>query len=46
MTRTCKALEGGAIMLTGYGNIATAVAAVKSGALDYLSKPSDADDVA
>jgi len=34
-----------AIMLTGYGNIATAVAAVKSGAVDYLSKPADADDV-
>ncbi len=33
------------IMLTGYGNIATAVAAVKSGAIDYLSKPADADDV-
>jgi two-component system response regulator RegA len=32
-------------MLTGYGNIATAVAAVKAGALDYLSKPADADDV-
>mgnify|MGYP000031079198 CR=1 FL=1 len=34
------------VMLTGYGNIATAVAAVKSGAVDYLSKPADADDVA
>jgi two-component system response regulator RegA len=34
------------IMLTGYGNIATAVAAVKAGAVDYLSKPADADDVA
>jgi len=34
------------IMLTGYGNIATAVAAVKHGAVDYLSKPADADDVA
>lgn len=34
------------IMLTGYGNIATAVAAVKSGAIDYLSKPADADEVA
>jgi len=30
-------------MLTGYGNIATAVAAVKVGAVDYLSKPADAD---
>ncbi|MCP2672057.1 ActR/PrrA/RegA family redox response regulator transcription factor [Maricaulaceae bacterium EIL42A08] len=35
-----------AVMLTGYGNIATAVAAVKSGAIDYLAKPADADDVA
>ncbi|MBL9012170.1 MAG: ActR/PrrA/RegA family redox response regulator transcription factor [Alphaproteobacteria bacterium] len=34
-----------AIILTGYGNIATAVAAVKFGAVDYLSKPADADDV-
>src|ERR1700720_2449579 len=34
-----------AIVLTGYGNIATAVTAVKLGAVDYLSKPADADDV-
>ena len=34
-----------AIILTGYGNIATAVTAVKLGALDYLAKPVDADDV-
>ena len=34
------------IMLTGYGNIATAVAAVKAGAIDYLPKPVDADAVA
>lgn len=33
------------VMLTGYGNIATAVAAVKAGAIDYLAKPADADDV-
>lgn len=33
------------VMLTGYGNIATAVAAVKAGALDYLAKPADADDI-
>ena len=33
------------IILTGYGNIATAVNAVKLGAVDYLSKPVDADDV-
>jgi two-component system response regulator RegA len=31
--------------LTGYGAIATAVAAVKIGATDYLSKPADAADV-
>ena len=34
-----------AIVLTGYGNIATAVNAVKLGAVDYLSKPVDADHV-
>jgi two-component system response regulator RegA len=34
-----------AVVLTGYGNIATAVTAVKLGAVDYLSKPADADDV-
>ncbi len=33
------------IILTGYGNIATAVTAVKFGAVDYLAKPVDADDV-
>ncbi len=33
------------VMLTGYGNIATAVNAVKLGAIDYLAKPADADDV-
>lgn len=33
------------IVLTGFGNIATAVAAVKSGAVDYLPKPADADDI-
>ncbi len=33
------------IVLTGYGNIATAVTAVKLGAIDYLAKPADADDV-
>jgi len=34
-----------AVVLTGYGAIATAVAAVKIGAVDYLSKPADADDI-
>ena len=33
------------VVLTGYGNIATAVTAVKLGALDYLAKPADADDI-
>jgi two-component system response regulator RegA len=33
------------IVLTGFGNIATAVAAVKFGAIDYLPKPADADDI-
>ena len=33
------------IMLTGYGNIPTAVAAVKAGAIDYIPKPASADDV-
>lgn len=33
------------IVLTGYGNFATAVSAVKLGAVDYLAKPADADDV-
>jgi two-component system, response regulator RegA len=33
------------IVLTGYGNIATAVTAVKLGAVDYLSKPADADEI-
>jgi len=33
------------IMLTGYGNIPTTVAAIKHGAIDYLAKPADADDV-
>lgn len=42
--RTIKP-ESKVIILTGYGNIATAVTAVKMGAVDYLSKPADADDV-
>ncbi len=33
------------VMVTAYGNIATAVAAVKAGAVDYLSKPTDADAI-
>ena len=37
--------ESRVIVLTGYGAIATAVAAVKIGAIDYLSKPADANDI-
>ncbi len=33
------------VILTGYGNIATAVAAVKAGAIDYIAKPADADQI-
>lgn len=33
------------VVLTGYGAIATAVAAVKTGATDYMSKPADANDI-
>lgn len=40
-----KKPDARAIILTGYGNIATAVTAVKLGAIDYLSKPADADDI-
>jgi two-component system response regulator RegA len=40
-----KRPDARAVMLTGYGNIATAVTAVKLGAVDYLAKPADADDV-
>ncbi|MBI1209069.1 MAG: ActR/PrrA/RegA family redox response regulator transcription factor [Azospirillum sp.] len=37
--------EARIVILTGYGNIATAVAAVKAGAVDYLPKPADADAI-
>ena len=40
-----KRTDSRTIILTGYGNIATAVTAVKLGAVDYLSKPADADEV-
>ena len=33
------------VVLTGYGNITSAVAAVKAGAVDYLAKPADDDDI-
>ncbi len=38
-------IESRIVMLTGYGNLPTAVAAVKAGAIDYIAKPVDADDV-
>ncbi|PCI62716.1 MAG: two-component system response regulator [Kordiimonadales bacterium] len=34
------------VILTGYGNIASAVAAVKAGAVDFLAKPADPDEIA
>ncbi len=37
--------ESRIVMLTGYGNLPTAVAAVKAGAIDYIAKPVDADDI-
>ena len=37
--------ESRIIMLTAYGNIPTAIAAIQEGAIDYLAKPADADDV-
>lgn len=40
-----KRPEARIVVLTGYGAIATAVAAVKIGATDYLSKPADANDI-
>jgi ActR/RegA family two-component response regulator len=33
------------VILTGFGNIATAVAAIKTGAVDYLAKPADPEDI-
>jgi two-component system response regulator RegA len=40
-----KRPDARAVILTGYGNIVTAVTAVKLGAFDYLAKPADADDI-
>ena len=37
--------ESRIVMLTGYGNIPTAVAAIKAGAIDYLAKPANAEDI-
>jgi two-component system response regulator RegA len=48
LVRTLRELrpEVRIVIVTGYGNISTAVAAIKAGAVDYLAKPVDADDVA
>ena len=40
-----KEADARVVVLTGYGNIASAVTAVKLGAIDYLAKPADADDI-
>ena len=40
-----KDINSRIVVLTGYGNIPTAVAAIKEGAIDYLAKPADAEDV-
>ena len=40
-----KRPDARAIILTGYGNISSAVTAVKQGAVDYLAKPADADEI-
>ena len=47
VVKEIKSLNSGSrvVMLTGYGNIPTAIAAIKQGAIDYLAKPADADDV-
>lgn len=37
--------ETRSLVLTGYGNIASAVTAIKRGAFDYLAKPADADEI-
>ena len=37
--------EARGVILTGYGNISSAVIAVKLGAFDYLAKPADADEI-
>lgn len=42
---TARSPTSRAIILTGYGNVATAVAAAKLGVVDYLAKPADADAI-
>jgi two-component system response regulator RegA len=47
LVRDLKQLDASmhVLVLTGYGSIATAVEAVRLGAINYLPKPADADDV-
>lgn len=47
LVRDLKALDPAIqiVVLTGYGSIATAVEAVRLGAIHYLTKPADADDI-
>jgi len=47
VVKRLRALAPGAriVVLTGYGSIATAVAAIRSGAIGYLTKPADADEI-
>lgn len=47
VVRDLKALDATTrvLVLTGYGSIATAIEAVRLGAEDYLTKPSDADQI-
>lgn len=43
LERRCP--EARAIILTGYGDIPTAVAAARLGAVDYIAKPATADEI-
>jgi two-component system response regulator RegA len=47
LVRVLRALDGGTriVVLTGYGSIATAVEAIRSGACHYLTKPADVDEI-
>lgn len=47
LLRELIALDGAMriVLLTGFGSIATAIDAIKSGAVHYLSKPADIDDI-
>lgn len=47
LVRSLLALDPGTriVVLTGYGSIATAIEAIRMGAVHYLTKPSDADTI-